>query len=113
MHEYEIGFYRKSNGECPFEVFLEGRNPKIKKRFIHLLDLLKFETVRLSKPYSNALRDGIRDLRIGFEANYFHALYFFSIPRTYVFTHGVISKSGVVSEAEIDKAIRFRKDFSS
>ena len=109
---YTIKFFEKSNGECPFQMFLNGRNKKTEASFFKLLDILIVQGTNLKQPYSNPLRDGIRELRIKYASYQYHALYFwFHRSNTYVITHGIITQSDVVPDVEIDRAIKYRNEF--
>lgn len=80
-------------------------------KFIKLLTLLQEHGPNLKRPYADALRDGIRELRLIFNRNQYRALYFFTDGRRIIITHGIIKKSDEVPGKEIDRAIRYRDDY--
>ena len=89
---YSVRFYTTARGECPFEAFLDGAQPKVKAKFINLL------------------RDGIRELRVRSGHNRFRALYFFIMGRHIIITHGILKNMERVPWVEIERAISCRRD---
>jgi len=108
---YRIDFYRTPRGDRPFQIFLDGCTDKVRSKFIKWLDLLKEQGPDLKRPYADALRDGIRELRVALGGDQYRALYFFWDGDTIVITHGIIKKTAEVPPGEIDRAIRYRADY--
>jgi hypothetical protein len=67
----------------------------------------------LRRPEADLLRDGIHELRIGFQGMNYRLLYFFHGNAAAVLSHGLL-KEHAVPPAEIDRAVerkhRFMKD---
>ncbi len=108
---YRIVFYKTRRGESPFESFLEGHNDKVGAKFIKLLEVLKEHGPNLKRPYADVLREGIRELRVGFGGNAYRALYFFCVGDAIVITHAFIKKTGKTPPGEIERALRCKRDF--
>lgn len=107
---YKLNFFKKANGDRPFRTFLNGLNEETRAKFIRLMDIFVEHGTRLGKPYSNPLRDGIRELRIEVGLYQYHALYFLQVAKTYTFTHGIITRADSVPDVEIERAIRCRRE---
>jgi|SRR6185312_803727 len=108
-----ITFYKTPRGESPFEIFLEGHNDKVRTKFGKLVVALEEHGPDLKRPYADVLRDGIRELRVGFGGNAYRALYFFFVRDTIVITHAFTKKTDAVPNQEIDRALRYKADFEN
>lgn len=108
---YRIVFYKTPRRDSPFEMFLDGHNDKVRSKFKKLLTILKEQGPNLKRPYADVLRDGIRELRVGFGGNSYRALYFFFVQETIVITHAFIKKTDSVPSTEIERALRYRRDY--
>lgn len=108
---YRIAYYRTPRGDSPFETFLDGHNEKVRGKFVKLLTILAEHGPNLKRPYADTLRDGIRELRAGFAGGAYRALYFFFIEKTIVITHAFIKKTDQVPPEEIERALRYKRDF--
>ncbi len=110
---YRITFYKTPRGESPFEIFLEGHNDKVRSKFNKILKVLRAHGPDLQRPYADFLRDGIRELRVGFGGNAYRALYFFCIGDLIVVTHAFMKKTDAVPFGEIERALRHKADFET
>jgi phage-related protein len=112
---YIIKYYVTAKGDCPFAAFLEETQPRVKAKFIKILDLLSYQGPNLRRPHADVLRDGIREIRIRLGTNRYRALYFFiSISRKdIIITHGILKKTDEVPQGEIEKALRYKKDLEN
>jgi phage-related protein len=108
---YRIAYYKTPRGDCPFEIFMEGHNDKVRSKFRKVIVVLEEEGPNLQRPYADFLRDGIRELRVGFGGNAYRALYFFCIGNLIVITHAFIKKTDGVPSGEIERALRYKSDF--
>lgn len=108
---YNIVYYRSARGDSPFEIFINGHNDKIRSKFFKLLTVLKEHGPNLKRPYSDMLRDGIRELRVGFGGDTYRALYFFFVGRNIIITHAFMKKTDKVPPQEIELALRYKRDF--
>lgn len=107
--QYEVLFYVKENGESPVDVFLDALPVKARAKVEKWLELLEEEGPDLPRPYADALRDKIRELRVRFRAVQYRLLYFFMAKKV-VITHGFIKRTDRVPEEEIEKALKAMKD---
>ena len=108
---HRIVFYKTPRGDSPFEAFLEGHTDKVRAKFVKLLDVLKEHGANLKRPYADVLREGIRELRVGFGGNAHRALYFFFAQDVIVITHAFMKKTDKVPADEIERALRCKRDF--
>ena len=93
------------------EDFLNDVGVKVETKLFKLLRILSHEGPDLKRPYADFLREGIRELRVIFSSNQYRALYFFFHGDNIVVTHGFMKKTDEVPSSEIERALRYRKDF--
>lgn len=108
---YRVVFYENSTGEIPFEVFLDGHTEKVRNKFLWLLRLLEMNGPDLKRPHADMLRDGIRELRGRVFRDSYRALFYFMIGKIIVITHAFIKKTDEVPQQEIERALRYKRDF--
>jgi phage-related protein len=76
------------------------------------IELLRQQAFRLRRPHTDALRDGIRELRARVPPVQYRLLYFFH-GRTAVIRHGFIKRGAKVRDQEIERAIACRERFAA
>ncbi len=76
MNNFEIDFYRKDNGNCPFIIFLDSLDLKMRARILRMVMLLEQNGNELREPYSKSVGDGIFELRAKQGNNIARAFYF-------------------------------------
>lgn len=108
---YRIIFYRTRRGDSPFEIFLQGHNDKVRTKLVKFLQALSEHGPNLRRPYADYLRDGIRELRVGFGGNTYRALYFFIVEDSIVITHAFMKKTDKIPSEEIERALRYKSDY--
>lgn len=108
--EYEVIFYRRSDGSCPTDEFLDTLGHKVRAKAQKWMLQLEIYGPNLPRPYADVVRGKIRELRVGFASQHYRFLYFFAGKRI-VITHGFLKKTGPVPEEEIDRAERQMNDF--
>jgi len=108
---YKIIFYRTLRGDCPFLDFLNERPKKVQVKITKILDVLAGLGPNLKRPYADVLMEGIRELRIKFGSDQYRALYFFFSGKKIIVTHGIVKKSDSVPMGEIERALRYKKDY--
>lgn len=92
--------------------FIAGiANEKFRQKAYRQLLLLEEFGSSLREPESKPVRDGIFELRITFGRSTARVLYFFYLNNTIVLTNGFLKKTGKTPRSEIDKALRYKKDF--
>ena len=110
---YRIAYYKTPRGDSPFRIFLEGHNDKVRSKFGKLVTALEEYGPNLKRPYADVLRDGIRELRVVFGGNAYRALYFFFVGALIVITHAFTKKTDGVPPEEIERALRYKRDFEN
>ena len=108
----QVIFYRKQNGNCPVETFLDSLSSKVAQKVTWVLSLLEDLDV-IPKQYFKKLvsKENIWECRIRKGSNHYRILGFMYKNNFVVLTHGFIKKSSKVPIREIKKAIDFKKDF--
>ena len=95
------------------EDFLKESGPKVRSKFAKFLNVLSFEGPNMKRPYADMLSHGIRELRIAFGSNQYRGLYFFFHKDFIIVTHGFLKKTDEVPFGEIERALRYQKDFEA
>ncbi len=111
LSKFEIKFYHKENGTCPFVDFLSSLDLKMRARVLRMLMLLEQNGNELREPYSKMLDDGIFELRVKQGSNISRALYFFLVGHKIVVTNGFIKKTEKTPVREINLAKKYRADY--
>ncbi len=109
--KWVVEFYRKANGRCPTEEFLDSLTNEEKVFIRRAIQRLEEFGNQLQRPYAAPLRDHIMELRKRTHQGNVRLLYFFFDGEKFIITHGFKKKSDKVPASEIDKAIEFRKDY--
>lgn len=89
----KIKFYKDLNGHIPVIEFLEELDPKMEQKMLRSIQALKELGINLRMPLSEALGDGIFELRAKVGTNISRVLYFFIIGNQAVLTHRFIKKT--------------------
>lgn len=108
---WEIDFYVKPNGRCPFDDFYHGLSPPEKVLVDNALKRLQEDWLALDRPYVGYLRDHIRELRAKTHYGQYRILHFFFERRKFIILQGFLKKSQRVPDGEIDRAIEYRNDY--
>ena len=111
MPETEVLIYAEDDDSAPLVGWLDGLPPKVQDKCIVRIERLGQMGHELRRPEEDALRDGIRELRIRFRREHYRILYFFS-GELAVLSHG-IKKEGEVPPREIDLALERKRRFES
>ena len=109
--EWKIIFYKTEDGKCPVDDFLETLSVADKEDVIEKIEYLKIVGNDIRRPHGAPLRDKIYELRVPLMNLITRTLYFFCYEDYIVLTHSFIKKTDKVPENEINKAIRYKKDF--
>lgn len=113
MPSTKIIFFKEADGRVPVIQFLDGQeNKKVKAKCIALIKLLAKFGYELKRPRSDALRDGIRELRTEVGKVNYRLLYFFHGQNCVVISHG-ITKENEVPDSDIDKATANKELYKS
>ena len=93
MHDFEIIFYEKENGDKPAKEFILSLDTKMKAKVVSYLDVLKYGGNELREPYTKFLGDGIFELRAKHGSDISRILYFFMVGKKIIITNGFIKKA--------------------
>lgn len=107
----EIVFYEKENGERPAQIFLDSLDLKMQAKMMRTILLLAQNGSALREPYSKYLRNGIFELRAKVGNNITRVLYYYVVSGKVVLTHGYIKKEDKTPSSEIERAIKYRRDY--
>lgn len=81
MGNFRIDFYKKSDGSCPVNNFLDALDIKMRAKILRMIMLLEVNGNELREPYSKLLEDGIFELRAKQGNNITRVLYFFVVEK--------------------------------
>jgi len=90
--------------------FLGELDKKPRAKVLRLIGYLQQHGPNLPRPYADALRDKIRELRVPYGKLQWRMLYFFDGKRVVV-TQGFLKKTWDVPDDEIERALRRMKDW--
>ena len=108
---FEIVFYKKEDDTKPVAEFIKGLEPKMKRKTLQEIQLLKEFGTDLREPYSKSLKDGL------FNCGYSNGIIFpvsftsFFDGQKIVMTNGFIKKTQKTPQAELDKALKYKSDY--
>lgn len=111
MPRTEVVIYAEDDGIPPFLAWLDGCPSKVQDKCLVWIEQLKEKGHELRRPLADTLRDGIHELRVGFQGVNYRILYFFHDQRA-VITHGLV-KGQEVPPGEINQAIERRKNYQN
>ena len=77
MQNFEVVFFKKENGSCPVEKFLNSLDVKMRAKLLRTISLLEKNGSQLREPYSKSLGDGIFEIRTKQGNDITRVLYFF------------------------------------
>ena len=106
-----VYFYKDLEGNVPVKEFLDNLEPKMRLKMLRSINALHDMGVSLRLPLSEALGDGIFELRTKVGTNISCVLYFFVVGNCAILTHGFIKKTQKTPAREIQKAKRIRTDY--
>lgn len=102
--------FRESDGSIPTIKWLDTLPRKARDKCVAKLRRLRELGFELRRPEADLLREGIYELRVGFQGVNYRLLYFFDGNIAAVVSHGLI-KERVDPPIEIDRAIRRKYAF--
>ncbi len=110
---FHVEFYETADGQQPVADFLDSLDDKMAAKLIGLMEILEEKGTELRMPYSEALDDGIFELRCKFGHQISRALYFFFVGKRIIITNGFIKKTQKTPPGELKLAKDRRKDWIS
>lgn len=111
MSNYIINFFKKQNGSCPVEEFLDSLDNKMRAKILLAIALLETNGPQLREPYSKPLGDGIFEIRAKQGNNITRTLYFFYDGKQIILTNGFVKKTQKTPSAEIQRAKKYRAEY--
>ena len=106
-----VEFYETEDGKKPVEEFLDSLNDKMAAKMVGLMELLEEKGNELRMPYSEALGDGIFELRCKQGTDITRVLYFFYYGGKIIITNGFTKKTQKIPSNEIKLAKGRRTDW--
>ena len=113
MQNFEVNFFRKEDGSCPVQDFLDSLDIKMRAKLLMGVALLETNGSQLREPYSKALGDGIFEVRAQQGNNISRVLYFFFVGKQIILTNGFIKKTQKTPPGEIETAKKYRAEYLS
>ena len=111
MSNYIINFFKKQDGSCPVEEFLDSLDNKMRAKILLAIALLETNGPQLREPYSKPLGDGIFEIRAKQGNNITRTLYFFYDGKQIILTNGFVKKTQKTPSAEIQRAKKYRAEY--
>jgi len=106
----KVVLYREDDGTVPILEWLDGLPPKVVTKCRVRIERLRELGHELRRPEADLLRDGIHELRIGFQGQNYRMLYFFHGTVAAILSQGFV-KERVVPPVEIDRAVERKRRF--
>ena len=91
-------------------MFIDSLGEKDQQKVLACVKLLEDKGVTLHRPHADFLRDGIYELRVKTSQLCCRVLYFFNRNQI-VLTHGFKKKARKVPKPQIDRAVKYKKDW--
>lgn len=110
---YEVEFYRRESGECPYEEYLSSLSLKLRAKTLRSLQLLREFGRELREPNTKPLGDGLFELRTVEGGNTGRSLFFFFDGQRIVVTHGFVKKTRRTPLREIERARQYKRAYES
>ena len=112
MPKFEVEFYETPNGDQPAKDFLLSLDKKMRAKMADTISFLQDNGYELREPYSKHLSEGIFELRAKVGSDITRVLYFFYVERHIILTNGFIKKTQKTPPKEIERAKKYRADYS-
>lgn len=109
--EYEIVFYKKSDGTSLIKTFLDQLPVKLKTKAYGALTLLEDYGNEIREPYSKHIRNGLFELRISFSSDTIRIFYFFDTDRKIVVISGYIKKDDKLKNSLVKSALQMMQQY--
>ena len=111
MSNYIINFFKKQDGSCPVEEFLDSLDNKMRAKILLAIALLETNGPQLREPYSKPVGDGLFEIRAKQGNNITRTLYFFYDGKQIILTNGFVKKTQKTPSAEIQRAKKYRAEY--
>ncbi len=113
MSRIQAVFYDLPNGTYPAQEFIDSLDVKMQAKMLRTIMLLQENGTDLRMPYSEHLEEGIFELRAKVGSNISRVMYFFFDGSKAILTHGFIKKTQKTPASEINRALRYKKEYFS
>lgn len=110
MPRTKVVLYRDEDGTVPILEWLDGLPLKVVTKCRVRIERLRELGHELRRPEADLLRDGIHELRVGFQGQNYRMLYFFHENIAAVLSHGLV-KERAVPPVEIDQAVERKERY--
>lgn len=110
---WELVFYRTAHGQSPVEEFLSVLPMNHQQKIAGVLDLLRQEGPRLSRPYAAHIKGPLKELRIQFGGSAYRIFHFFVQGERVVLIHAFSKKTQELPPREIATAEARMKDYKA
>ena len=111
MNKIECLFYLTDSGKSPVEEFIKSLDPRGRRKFYYVKNLLEAFGRNLAYPHAKYIGDDIFELRFKAMEGHVRTLYFFYSGNQVIFTNGFIKKSGKTPHNEKQIAIDRKRDY--
>src|SRR5262245_46572837 len=105
-----VVLFREVDGAVPLLNWFDELPVKVVAKCEARLERLRALGHELRRPEADLLRDGIYELRVGFQGVHYRMLYFFHGNVAAVVSHGC-TKERAIPPTEIDRAVRRRTEY--
>ena len=110
MPRTRVIFYKEDDGSVPVLDWLDSLQPKALDKCTAKIERLGALGHELRRPEADYLRDGIYELRVGWQHVNYRMLYFFHGRTAAVVSHGLVKEAAVPAK-EIEKAMERKRKF--
>lgn len=112
MPKTKVLLYRDADGSVPLLEWLDSLPSKAVAKCRARIERLAELGHELRRPEADFLRDGVYELRVGFQGQNYRILYFFHGKAVVVLSHGLV-KEREVPPTQIDKALERKRRFEA
>ncbi len=107
----EINFYRKENGICPVEDFLDSLEEKTVVKILAVFCLLENEKIISSRFFKKIEGTKLFEVRVKHSSNIYRFPCFFEEDKLIILTHGFTKKTNKLPKNEINRAVKYYNDY--
>lgn len=113
--DWQVEYYKKENGKTPVLEYLLSLDAKMRAKAFHEIELLKKHGSELREPYVKPIKGakykGLFEVRVKFASDIIRIFYFTYCQKTFVLLHGFTKKSEKTPQGELERALRYKKDY--
>lgn len=112
MQKWKVYYYTTAGKQCDIKEYLDKLPVKNRQKVLAWITILEEQGPTLPRPFADLLEDGIHELRVKLSGIQERILYFFVFQNYIILTHSFTKKSSAVPKSEIEKAKKYRNDFT-